>query len=172
MESKSLAFLITGFVLLIVGVSLLTPTAEIVLGQTDKLGISNEALDISSARINAAGNINETLEFTVTNNPTGWKSEDCPLTNFVYGNSTTDYTLTTDYLVTLSTGVFTLKNTTTTISGTNSTLADYTYCADDYLNSSWQRTVLNLVPGFFAIALLLIAVGLFYSVGKSEGVID
>lgn len=171
MEDKNIYLLITGFVLLILGIALLTPSAELVNDVTAKTSLADEAIDISSARIEN-GSVNEATEFTVTNYPTSWKVEDCPLTSVTYGNSTTDYTLTTDYLITLSTGVLTLVNTSTVIDGTNSTFIDYVYCSDDYMNAGWARSILNLVPGFWAIALMLIGIGIFFAIAKSEGILD
>ena len=39
------------------------------------------------------------------------------------------------------------------------------------MNLSWGRTGINLVPGFFAIALLLVSVGLFWSIARDNGII-
>jgi|TARA_B100001971_G_C18172395_1_gene527933 uncharacterized membrane protein len=163
--------LILAFVTLILGAVLIGTIASSAIAVTDKTGVSDETLDISAARV-ANGDINESYEFTVTNNPTGWKTGDCPLTSVTYGNSSTDYTITTDYLITLATGNLTLKNTSVTVLGTNDTLIDYTYCADDYMNLGWGRTIINLVAGFFAIALLLVSVGLFYSIVKDYKIIN
>ncbi|MFW6130033.1 MAG: hypothetical protein ACOC56_02540 [Atribacterota bacterium] len=162
--------LILAFVSLIIGVILIGTVATNSLTVTEKTLLENEAIDISSAR-DDNGDINESVTFTVANAPTTWKINDCPLSSVTYGNSSLDYTLTTDYLITLSTGVLSLKNVTEVIEGSNNTLIDYTYCADDYMNLSWGRTMLNLIAGFFAIAILLVSLGLFYSVAKDAGIV-
>jgi len=64
-----------------------------------------------------------------------------------------------------------LNTTTTNNSMGNTTYFDYTYCADGYMNIAWGRTILNLVAGFFALALLGASVGIFYSIGRDTGII-
>jgi hypothetical protein len=38
-------------------------------------------------------------------------------------------------------------------SASNTTTAMYAYCPNEYIGS-WAKTVMNLIPGFFALALL------------------
>lgn len=162
--------LIFAFVTLIIGVVLIGVIASNALAVTDKTLIANEAIDISSSR-DINNSINESVSyFTVANYPTSWKITDCPLTSVTYGNATGDYALTTDYTIVASTGIIHVLNTSTTVEGSNDTIIDYIYCANDYMNISWGRSILNLVAGFFAIALLLAALGLFYSVAKDAGI--
>lgn len=166
--------LIAGFIMLILGASLIVVIADNGLNVTDKNSVAAEVHAITVA----AGNVSETATYTVTNAPTGWKSTDCPITNFAIKNVSglNPLTLTTDYTLTASTGVYQLKNTTATraylYGGSapyNNTYASYTYCGDDYMNLGWGRTSINLVAGFFALALLGGALGLFYSIAKEEG---
>lgn len=173
MDGKNIALLLGAFVALIVGISLIGVTASQGNLVTDKKIVTNEAIDISSART-SAGAINTTYPITITNYPSGWKVTECPVSEVTYGNSSTDFTLTTDYTFTDTTGVLLLKNTNTVQMGnaTNATVMDYTYCGDDYLTQNWSRTSIDLIPGFFAIALMLIAVGLFYAVLKNEGLLN
>lgn len=162
--------LVIAFVTLIVGIALLSQVSVISLDATDKTSVNNEAVTIIKYD-NVS--VNTTRVYTLTNAPTGWKTADCPLASIVLSNSSgTVFTITTDYLVTPAAGTFTLKNTTaTTQTADNKTYVDYTYCADDYLNLSWGRSVINYVPGFFAIALLLVSLGFFYSVAKEAGIL-
>lgn len=173
MVLKATEKLVLAFVALIVGVSLVGVIASESLGVTDKTVVTNEAINIAAARLGDDLSINETnaaSNFTVTNYPTNWKITDCPITVSAYGNSTADWTVNTDYEVFAAQGIIHVLNTTATEAGaSNATLVDYTYCGDKYLNSSWGRTSLTIVSGLFAIALLLTAVGLFYSVGKDYG---
>lgn len=120
--------------------------------------------------------INTTAVYTVTNAPTGWKIEDCPLTSFAIKNvSGQALTLTDDYTVNLSAGTYQLKNTVNTnttfalYGANNKTYVDYNYCADDYLNSSWGRTILNTGIGILAVAILVVAIVLVYKLlGNQE----
>jgi hypothetical protein len=50
------------------------------------------------------------------------------------------------------------------------TKVTYTYCPDEYVNESWQRTILNLVPGFFVLAILIGTAFIIFYVLKKEGI--
>jgi len=175
MTLSSTSKLVLAFVTLIIGVVLAAQVATVGVGVTQKLGQTDDQISSNVAGAWDGTNINESYVYTVTNNPTSWKVTDCPLTNVVLTNSSgTEYTDTTDYVFTASAGTFTLKNTATvnaTLTSDNLTYVDYTYCGDDYMNLTWGRTGINLVPGFFALALLLISVGLFYSVARENGIL-
>jgi len=165
--------LVAAFVTLLLGAVLITTIASEGLARTDKLVINNEVEAFTPVDV---GNINTTEVHTVTNAPTGWKSDDCPLESVAIKNASggTALTVTTDYTLTASAGTFLLLNTTATVAmigADNNTYVDYTYCGDDYMNLTWGRTAINLTAGFFAIAILLISVGLFYSVAKDYGII-
>ena len=113
--------------------------------------------------------INGTKVYTLTNRPTGWKTNDCPITNFVLKNSTgSAFTDTTDYVLTASAGTYTLVNSATALAtlpvANNNTYATYNYCPNDYVNSTFGRSVLNMIGGFIAIMMLIAAAGIFYSV--------
>jgi len=174
MASNTVQKLILGFLVLIVGLALIGSVASNGLLVTTKTTVYNEVIDVSSARdIGGDLSINETLSnFTVTNVPSGWKVYDCPITQLAYGNDSVTLTLTTDYEVFPVQGVIHVLNTTdTNHSLGNTTYFDYTYCADGYINIAWGRTILNLVAGFFALALLGASVGIFYSIGKDTGIV-
>jgi len=123
---------------------------------TDKQQVIDETFDLGKALINGSV-VNESYEFTITNNPTGWQATSCPLTGVTIGNSTDDFTDTTDYVFTEATGVFTMKNT-DVVNGssaeTNTTLVDYSYCADGYNTNSGSRGVAGLI-GLFSVFILL-----------------
>ena len=172
MENSSISMLVGAFVALIVGISLIGVIALEGNDMTNKITISEETIDYTTARgIN--GTINESIEYTIANIPSGWRVTGCPTTSFDLYNDSGSLTLTTDYLFTASTGVITFKNT-DNVNGTatNTTLATYQYCDSEYLTQGWNRTIINLVPGFFALALMGIGIGLFYGVMKREGVLD
>jgi hypothetical protein len=162
--------LVLAFVTLILGVALLSQIAVSANTATSKTIVRNESVTI----IKNATDINTTYVYTLTNAPSGWKLTDCPITNFVLTNSSdnTAWTVTTDYTINAANGTFLLVNSSTArLTADNLTYANYKYCADDYLNSTWGRTTLNLVSGFFALALLLVSVALFYSVAKETGIV-
>lgn len=165
--------LVLAFVTLLLGAVLIGTVATNGLAVTDKKVISNEVEAFTPVN---AGDINTTEVHTVTNAPTSWKVNDCPLTSVAIKNASggTALTDTTDYTLTASAGTFLLKNTTTTVAmigADNNTYVDYTYCGDDYMNLTWGRTLINLVAGFFALAILGVSLGLFYSVGKDTEII-
>lgn len=182
MEQKEINYLILAFVFLIIGIALIGAIATSTNVAIDKINVDYESHDISDAMFNdsASGwDVNESLAasyITVANNPLGWKSADCPLTGVTVENSSdgtyTAVVLDTDYNLDASTGVIHILNTSDTDEEDfNTTYISYTYCADDYLNSSWGRSVLATVPGFFALALLGVSLWLFYQVFSSVGII-
>jgi len=114
--------------------------------------------------------VNSSVTLSIAQIPTGWKANDCPINTIVLTNGTTTITQNTDY--TYSAGnINLLGSLINNLTSGTSYKATYDYCADDYLNSSWGRTTLNLIAGFFALALLIISVGLFYSVAQDTGMI-
>lgn len=172
--AKQTETLISVAIICLIVIALISAIATETIGKTEKSVATDEVVDISPAVIGE--NINTTYAFTVANYPSGWKVGDCPLTVFSMTNgSGTALTVTTDYVVTASTGTFTLKNTAdvnASINSDNETLITYTYCGDDYLNSSWGRSVLNITPGMIVIALLVLVVGGAYILlerKKNEG---
>ena len=127
---------------------------------------------------------NETL--ILTNVPTGWmefdSGNDCWISSFRLknqtGNGGVNLSSTTDYTLNANNGTLLLLNSSTgalydiiNVSGQNVTYADYSYCATDYLNSGWARTVLRLVAGFFALGVLGSGLWIFYSVAKETNII-
>jgi hypothetical protein len=158
--------LIFAFVTLLIGVSLLTPVASEGLQRTSLVTTTNESVSIGTAR-NIAGDgrsLNSSIVFTVANED--WTNGDCQMTDIIVGNSTGlgAFVDGTDYNFTESTGKFVLYNTSKTWADTtNTSKVTYTYCPEGYVNLAWGRTVIGVVPGFFAIALLMVSVGLFYS---------
>lgn len=168
--------LIGAFVTLIVGVVLLGTIATMSSPNTQLTNIVNETHDLTSALTNGAtGIVNTTYPFTVTNYPTDWKVDDCPLTSISIVNAT-DSALTrnTDYTFYPANGTFTLKGTTvntTFFTANNNSYVSYDYCGDDYINIAWGRTAISVSIGLFAIALLIVSVALFFSVARDYGLV-
>lgn len=177
MEMNVTNKLVLGFLAIILGAVLIGTLATNSLAVTTKAVAVNEFMDYSAKmQPNGAEEVNESgPNNTITYSPNGWKQLDCPISSVVVANgSGTVLTLNTDYELDASIGDIAMLNTTATNSSNNygnSTLVTYTYCGDDYMNLSWGRTLLNLVAGFFALSILGIGIGIFYSVGKDTGII-
>ncbi len=180
MENKNVNYLVLAFVFLIIGVALIGTIASEINNRTDKVVIVDESKDLTGCVVAIGGDllfgVDETAaacNITVTNAPTSWKIAECPLTSVTVGNASLDFTDGTEYNLLASSGVIQMLNVTATQKGyVNTTLVDYTYCADDYLNSGWGRSVLLTVPGFFALALLGVALWLFYAVFRSANLLN
>lgn len=175
---ESISKLVLAFVVLIVGMALVGQIAA--SGQdvtTLKSQTDTVAVNTAYAGSLTTLGVNSTPKFTVlTTYPylTSWKNDysECQTTTIVLKNiSGATYTVTTDYVYTALNNTLYLKNTSNTYYGGNTTYATYNYCPDTYLSQGWSRSALNLVPGLFAIALLGVAVGLFYSMGKDAGIL-
>ena len=179
MDKNSLLVLISAFVLIIIGTSLIDPVSTEEQLRTQTIRVVNETIDITAARgVTAAdGGVQETVNLTITNAPTGWKQQDCVITGFVYRNqSGGTMTLATHYYFSTFDGKLQLISqadiNASDITNANITAGDYSYCSDGYLKSTWARTVMNLVPGFFALALLGAGLLLFFYVAKKEGFLN
>jgi len=179
MELTNVSKLFVGFVALIIGIVLITSIATSTLAVTDKKIIYDEHFDLVTlgcSNESAFNNTNALCNLTVANAPTAgtWKEDDCPIASLVVENTSagtyTALTEGTDYLLFASAGIIDMQNTTATQIYVNDTYVSYSYCGDDYLNQAWSRTVLNLLAGFFALAIMGVGIGLFYSVYKSAGI--
>lgn len=173
MENMNISILIAGFVALIIGISLIGVIATESNSVTNIVNISGENITYTEARnITAAGKgeIVGGYTFYIANIPTGWRATDCPITGLILHNGSVIWT-DVDYNFTASTGAIMFNNSANVNdTGYNTTAATYQYCPEAYLTEGWQRTIINLVPGFFALALLGVGIGLFYEVGRREGI--
>ena len=179
MEQKNVAILIAGFIALIIGLGLIGVIAQEEQLLVNTIPVTNETITLTpnctaAGCASGAAYAAEGTEITLANAADA--RVDCPISGFVlYPNSSSGaaLTVTTDYTVDLDTGILTTKNTTLfkVDTRTNTTNSSYVYCPADYIDG-WAATVLDLVAGFFAIAMLLIAVGMFYQVLKGEGIIN
>lgn len=171
MENSSVTMLIGAFVALIIGVSLIGVIASEGNDVTNMITISSEEIDYTTA-VQVNGTINTSVEYTIANVPDGWRVLGCPISSFDLYNSSSSLTA-VDYTFNTATGVITFNNS-ANVNGTatNTTTATYAYCNEGYLTQGWNRSVLNLVPGFFALALMGIGIGLFYSIIRKEGILN
>ena len=167
-KDNTMKVLITTFVVALLAVVFLSSLAEQTNVVTTKLTTSDESYNLTGIGCYSAGQVNGTdadCAITVTNAPTSWEQEDCPLTSVVVTNTTgTALTLDTDYTLSASTGVVTMLNTTSTnlTNMGNNVLIDYQYCGSNYLNSSWGRSILGVNAGLYAIAILILVVAAVY----------
>jgi len=173
--------LMAAFALLILGAVLIGTIATITLEKTTLIGVTDN-LDISAARDGMAvnGSTFYATDILSQRASEGWRNDadGCSISTINMFNQTgdvlvsaTDYTWTKDGDGLI--GTLTLSNTfDLNTSALNTTTISYSYCDDDYLAAKWQRSVINLVGGFMALAMLAIAVGLFYSVMKEEGLLN
>jgi hypothetical protein len=165
--------LLMAFLTLIVGVVLLGTIAGSTASVSQLQVISNETQAIGAAI--SGGITNTSYRFTVTNAPTGWKVDDCPLTDIAIVNGTNAaLTRDTHYTFYPTNGTWYLKGAGTNESkfwANNNSYVTYSYCGDDYLNLSWGRSMLSVAVGLFAIALLGVSVALFFSVAKDAEII-
>ncbi len=182
MENNSITKLIVGFLVLIVGLALIGSIANNANAVTEKTGVGGEEITIIRADEGACPmGINLSHPYSLTNSPSGWKSTDCPITDFIVINQAgATTTVTTDYVLFPANGTLLLKNTTgfmdancsaDALGASNDSTLFYEYCGDDYVNIAWGRTILDLIAGFFALALLGVSVGIFYSVARDTGII-
>jgi len=175
-----MTYLVLGFVFLILGSALIPVIASNTNERTNLNLAVGENHNVTTGFNITLSQVNESdsgSNFTITNAPTGWEVTGCPITSFSLQNDSTVYTSGTDYNFYPTTGLVQMLNTTTT-DGNNDTkvpngnlFVRYNYCGDGYINSSWGRTVLDLISGFFALALLGGSLYMFYSVFRETGII-
>ena len=178
MSDNSINYILIAFVVVILGAALITPIAVNINSTTDTINVVNETYNLSTLTCvtMSEGWVNQgtlVCNLSLTNAPSGWKVGDCPLTDIVVHNNTggQEFTIVTDYNIDPAVGIVQMINSSTTRNWANGTEVDYTYCADDYLNSGWGRSVLLTVPGFFALAILGAGIWLFIRVFKETDII-
>jgi len=171
MENKLFGLSIAVAIAIMIGVIFVSIIADETSQRTLKLTSYGEGIALVNPN---ATLVNETAVYTVTNAPTGWEIQDCPLTSVAITNKTgSALTPTTDYIFDASAGTFTLVGTDKTkalVPVDNKTYVTYTYCGKDYV-SGWAGTVTNMVPGFFALALLLVAAMVLYFVLREKDIL-
>ena len=168
-------------VALLLGVILI----QIIANQTNdktELKTFTETVNIAGAKL-AGGVINQTYYFVpkYMKNSAGFRTDnsECSVSSIQLKNSSGfvldnngcalagDYTFVADIRYNLC-NVESLNG--TTGGSPNTTTITYRYCAEDYVATGWARSLLDLVPGFFAIALLIIAAFSIMYILKENGV--
>jgi len=155
----TLGLIIMMIVVIFVGTALLSPIFNEQNTLTNKRAIVDEAVDISVAWLNST-DINSTYPISIAQAPSGWKVDRCPIESVTFGNSTDDYTVTTDYTLTASTGVLLLSTNGTdeVKQGGNDTLIDYTYCPDGYNLNGGARGVARIIGLFAGLGLVIFVI--------------
>lgn len=171
-EQNTMKILISTFVVLLLALAFVVSIADQTSNATEKTQVLLESHDATTCFVSDGTDdqVNEgdaACVLTLTNAPTSWKIEDCPLAEVVVTNGTAVdvWTVDTDYTLSASAGTITLLNTTATehVNGeTNNTVTSYTYCGDSYMNASWGRNILGVNVGIYALAILLVAIGAAY----------
>ena len=164
--------LVLAFVTLIIGIVLIGSISDSTIALTQLSGIA----EIKPILNSNTTYINDTTVYTVSHTET---VNTCPLTNFVLTNQS-GFVLpegaTQAYIVDLTTGTYTIRDTAGGVAALmasglyNNSYVSYDYCPTGYV-SGWGGTILNLVPGFFALAILGFSLGMFYSLGKEAGIL-
>lgn len=148
--------IITMIIAVVAGLVLIQAIFDQQALSTTKTTVTDESINIAGAY--DGGAVNTSYEFTVTNAPSGWQLQECPLTSVTLTNSSgSSWTTVTDYVFNTTDGTFTLKNTANvnqTFDSNNLTYVDYTYCQDGYNNDSGSRAIAGLIGLFCALALL------------------
>lgn len=148
--------------MIFVGLALIQEIFNIQATLTTKTTITDESLTCSTQNACWVGTLrNGTYLYTITNYPTDWQLDDCPITSFVITNSsgstTSAWVENTDYTFNAKNGTYYILNTAKTNITTqrnNITLVDYTYCQDGYNKDSGSRGIAGIIGLFTAMALL------------------
>lgn len=180
--------LISGFVVILMGLVLIgviadiTQTATSKSTQTDSFAIQR---DLTAGA--GAGEVNNSYWYHLTYGcpmtASDWRASlgsDCQVVPTLTNGTGTTLAVTTDYILNATCnaqtgagiGDFKLVNSTKLYQAAlNTTYASYTYCPTGYMSQSWSRTVLNMVPGFFALAIFLGAIALVMYLLKQNDVL-
>ena len=170
METRSLGILVVLFIGIVVALAMLPEMGSTVNEMTELRATTNETLNLATARVTGLpGEINSSINFSLTNAPSGWKVDKCPITSLVVlssnGTTLTGSTIGTgDYVPYTSVGIIQFNNTAkvnATVNSSsvaaNSSFGSYAYCDDGYVTGA-TSTMIKLVLLFAALGLLGFAV--------------
>lgn len=183
MKAKTVGIIISVAIAILLGAILIGIIADNV-AERQKFVSYTETVDISPVRL-AGGTINYTatvrlLASDILAHPASgnWRTDytECAISSVNYYNqsgalmsNSADYTWVEDGNGIV--GWLRPKNSANLNSSlANTTTIVYTTCADDFVVAGWGRTVMNMVPGFFAIAILLAGAFVIFWILKEEGI--
>lgn len=153
--AEQIKSIIVMFIAIMVALPLLLSMVSLINPQTELSSVTDEEINLSDAYIDS-DNINESIVFTLDY---GYETTgNTPISSFVLGNSTTDATETTDYVVNESYGTFTLKNSSFWQNSEETGYADYDYKASSYMDNSFPRLLTALIIGISALVILVFLV--------------
>jgi hypothetical protein len=162
---KGVSYLITAFVMLIIGIALLSVYADQSTTSTTLVS-TTETLSLANARL-AGGAINDTYYYypTYLGYSGTWRGDDssCSVSSLVVKNSTggilddpSQYVFVTDARLNFENAVGVNYST------SNTTTITYSYCPDGYVASAWGRSIIGVTVGLLAVLLLAGTVGFVY----------
>lgn len=182
MENQTVGIIIGVGVAVLLGIVLVQIIAESTTTVTT-LSTATDTLNIAGARNDGLKSINASKGYNASDiltypASTSWKAnyDACAIKTIRMKNQTgdiltdgVDYNWVDDGNG--ARGSLSLVNTLAlNTSLSNTTTITYDYCGDDYVAEGWGRTVANLVPGFFALALLIGAAFVIFWILKKEGI--
>jgi len=182
-NNKTVMILVTLAIAIILVGALIASISDETQKKTTKTTVT-ETVNIAPARL-ADNNINATYYFHLDHgcpHATSWRNDlgsECEISNDGIQNSTggtlsdpTDVVFVSNGTVCsgYASGDLHFVNSTGLVNtASNTTTVTYSYCASDYMSSSWGKSLLNLVPGLLAVGLLVAVVGGAYLLlGKKE----
>lgn len=186
-EKGNVAKLVLAFVTLILGIALLGQVAvstNDITSDIQKTDTFTLVRDGPGGLYNASNDINATASvFSLAYVNDAWRQDisECSLATTIDSNRINAYnksgalltmngcTSGGDYYLVDTINSITFCNQSLSTNGTGSTTASVTYttCPTDYV-SGWAQTVLLVAPGLFGIALLIVSVGLFYTLYRDN----
>ena len=184
-ESKTVVGLVTlAFLIVIIGVVILNEASKEVIKITDTVG-NIETLSLAPAR-GTGGTLDVDIGINLSNTAKvrgTWKESvsDCLISTVEVRNSTTGV-LTEGTACTTAAGPDYVRNASeqavhfcntldvnNSIAGSNTTYVAYSYCGPGY-QTGFSSTIMDLVPGFFGLAIMVSIAFMIYWIAKKEGI--
>lgn len=184
-KNSAVGLLVISFVAILIGVIGVSIISEGINGLTQKT-LATEVLDLQPAIINYTWINHTAIPLSSHSTATGWRSElsECSVDALttIKNYTGTAKTSPINYNFTAASGTTPAHihiavnaanepavggNWTSAIS--NTTTVTYWYCEDDYIGG-WQATIVDLVPGFFAIGIMIVSAFLIIWIMRKENI--
>lgn len=150
-KDKQFGYLMITVISVFIGLAFLTAIGQAITPLRKPYTIVNESLDISAARL-ADNNINESYGFSLNND--NWVSSSVK----VYNETKGELTANTDYIVNYTEEKIYFKNSTTMVNYvSNTTLIDYQYYDDRYIEDTTGRALLGIITLLVIVGILSVA---------------
>ncbi len=157
-----------GIVYLFIGVIIALPLLLSISGLISPMSEYQTDTDNFTIQMNGTTNVNESYVYELEYGDAVYDNDES-IKNLELTNGTDTLTETTDYTQNLTAGTFQLKNTTATYTADN-VIATYEYQSKDYIDYGFSRTIIGLIVGFFALAILVFVVAKLLGFFNNEGV--